>query len=259
MVKSCSSISPRPLEILQFTDLHLLSDSAETIWGLNTYETFVNVRDEALSRYHSVDLILLTGDLVHVPNGASYSLLRKSLASISIPIYWLPGNHDDFRKMDEFLNVNPIVPDRAILLGNWQIVLLDSNAPADNGGRLRNSELDHLDYRLSSFPDYHALICLHHHPVPIMSPWMDAMALENPQDLFAVLDRYTQVRGVVWGHIHQEFSSQRKRVNLLGTPSTSLQFKPYCKEFDADDLGPGYRWFSLHPDGRIETKVHYLS
>ena len=258
-MKSYSSIPPRPIEILQFTDLHLLSDSAETIWGLNTYETFVNVRDEALSRYQSADLILLTGDLVQVPDEASYSLVRKSIAGISIPIYWLAGNHDDFRQMDECLTFSPVVADRAILLSNWQIVLLDSNAPADNGGRLKNSELDHLDYCLSTFPDHHALICLHHHPVPIMSPWMDAMALENPQDLFAVLDRYAQVRGVVWGHIHQEFSSHRKRVKLLGTPSTSLQFKPHCEEFDADDLGPGFRWLCLHPDGRIETRVHYLS
>jgi Icc protein len=254
-----SSTLSKPLEILQFTDLHLLSDWAETLWGLNTYETFVDVRNEALSRYQSVDLILLTGDLVHVPDRASYRLVQKSLANISIPIYRLPGNHDNFRLMDKFLSGNAIVPDRAVLLGNWQIVLLNSNAPADNGGRLKNTELDHLDQCLSTFPDHHALICLHHHPVPIMSPWMDAMALQNPQDLFAVVDRHAQVRGVVWGHIHQEFSSHRCRVKLLGTPSTSLQFKPHCKEFDADDLGPGFRWLCLHPNGRIETSVHYVS
>jgi Icc protein len=254
-----SSSPPKPLEILQFTDLHLLSDLAETLWGLNTYETFANVRDEALSRYQSVDLILLTGDLVHVPDDASYRLVQKSLTSISIPIYRLPGNHDDSRLMDKFLSGNAIIPDRSILLGNWQIVLLDSNAPADKGGRLKNTELDHLDHCLRAFPDHHALICLHHHPVPIMSSWMDTMALQNPQDLFAVVDRHAQVRGVVWGHIHQEFSGHRDRVKLLGTPSTSLQFKPHCKEFDTDDLGPGFRWLCLHPNGRIKTRVHYLS
>ena len=83
-MESHSSTPPKPLEILQFTDLHLLSDWAETLWGLNTYETFVNVRDEALSRYQSVELTLLTGDLVHVPDGTSYQLVQKSLASISI-------------------------------------------------------------------------------------------------------------------------------------------------------------------------------
>ena len=87
---------------------------------------------------------------------------------------------------------------------------------------------------------------------------MDAMALENPQDLFNVLDRYPQVRGVIWGHIHQEFGQERNGVQLLGAPSTCLQFKPGCKDFEKDDLGPGFRWLKLHPSGKIETRVHYL-
>ena len=38
-------------------------------------------------------------------------------------------------------------------------------------------------------------------------------------------------------------------------PSTCVQFKPGSEDFAVDDAAPGYRWFDLHADGRIETAV----
>ncbi len=247
------------LEILQFTDLHLIRSPEETLWGINTYQTFRAVLSVAIARYSSAELALFTGDLVHEPDVAAYRLLQRSLVGLELPAYHLPGNHDNSALISELLTGGNIRKERVIYGENWQIILLDSNAPADNGGRLDNAELQYLDDCLDAHPDSHALICLHHHPVPIKSPWMDAMALENPEDFFQVLDRHPQVRGVIWGHIHQEFKSERHGVQLLGTPSTSIQFQPFCDRFEEDDLGPGYRWLGLLPDGQIETEVHYLS
>lgn len=257
--EASSPAQGRSLELLQFTDLHLVSSPQETLWDINTYQTFKAVFRTAVARHPSAELALFTGDLVHEPNAAAYQLLRESLAELEFPVYRLPGNHDDIAMINQWLTGGSIKSERMIRLDRWQIILLDSNAPADHGGRIDHAELEYLENCLSDLPDCHALICLHHHPVPIKSPWMDAMALENPQDLFQVLDRYAQVRGVIWGHIHQEFNSERHGVRLLGAPSTSIQFAPFCDRFVEDDLGPGYRWLRLHPDGRIETEVHYLS
>jgi len=60
---------------------------------------------------------------------------------------------------------------------------------------------------------------------------------------------------VVWGHIHAEFSARRGDVRLLATPATCVQFKPGTAAPQVDELPPGYRWFELHPDGRLETGV----
>jgi Icc protein len=35
------------------------------------------------------------------------------------------------------------------------------------------------------------------------SEWDDALSLENPQDLFAVLDKYPKVQAVLFGHAHE--------------------------------------------------------
>ena len=88
---------------------------------------------------------------------------------------------------------------------------------------------------------------------------MDRIALENAGGLFAVLDRYPQVRGLLWGHVHQEFQEIRNGVLLMATPSTCVQFKPNNAKFGVDEKPPGYRWLELAPDGAIHTGVSRLA
>ncbi|MEN8128707.1 MAG: 3',5'-cyclic-AMP phosphodiesterase [Pseudomonadota bacterium] len=246
------------LQILQLTDLHLLSDPDQELWGTNTYRNFTRVLNMAIARYPRVDLLLLTGDLVHEPLAEAYFVLQKRLLDLPFPVYHLSGNHDDSSLISRCLKGGNIRSENVVRRGAWQIVLLDSNAPVASGGRLDGSQLQFLDRALTTHPDHYALICLHHHPVPIRSSWMDAMALVNPQQLFKVLDGHPRVRGIIWGHIHQEFETERRGVRMMGAPATSIQFVPYCDRFAQDDLGPGFRWLGLHPDGHIETRVHYI-
>lgn len=72
------------------------------------------------------------------------------------------------------------------------------------------------------------------------------------------MDACPRVRGVLWGHIHQELDVERNGVRLLATPSTCIQFAPRSDDFALDHLLPGYRWLRLHADGRIETGVSRL-
>ncbi len=82
--------------------------------------------------------------------------------------------------------------------------------------------------------------------------------VSNHAALFAVLDRYPQVRAVVWGHIHAEFADVRNTVHLLAAPATSVQFKPSAPEPQADDVPPGYRWFEFYTDGTLRTGVERI-
>jgi Icc protein len=45
----------------------------------------------------------------------------------------------------------------------------------------------------------------------------------------------------------------------MASPSTCIQFLPGSDGFAVDTTAPGYRWLSLHADGRIETGVQRLS
>jgi len=63
------------------------------------------------------------------------------------------------------------------------------------------------------------------------------------------------VRGMVWGHIHQEFSAERRGIPLWGTPSTCVQFLPGAGEYLIDHLAPGFRTFELMPGGVLASRV----
>jgi Icc protein len=91
--------------------------------------------------------------------------------------------------------------------------------------------------------------------VPVGSRWIDPIGVRNPEAFFAVLDRFPQVRAVLWGHIHQEYDQLRNGVRLLASPSTCVQFAPGSEEFQVDKEAPGYRWLRLHADGSLETGV----
>jgi Icc protein len=91
------------------------------------------------------------------------------------------------------------------------------------------------------------------------SRWLDSMAVDNANDFFTIIDRHPQVRGILWGHVHQRFDRMRKHVRLMASPSTCIQFLPMSAAFAVDEAAPGYRWLSLLEDGGIETGVERLA
>ena len=84
---------------------------------------------------------------------------------------------------------------------------------------------------------------------------MDKIKLQNPDEFYAIIDRYPQVKLVLFGHIHQAFEQQRRGVSYLGSPSTCVQFKPESVEFAIDSIQPGFRLLTFNSDGTLETKI----
>lgn len=248
-----------PLRILQISDCHLYANPGRCLAGLNTQSTFDAVLDLIEQEFGSTDLILATGDLVHDASPQGYARLRERLEQMASPVYCLPGNHDSPAVMSQTLNRGKVQMLEMVQLQNWLIVMLDSTVPGREGGHLSTTQLEILEHQLQQNTHCHALICLHHHPLPINSAWMDRMVLDNPTVFFQIIDRFAQVKGILFGHIHQEYMSWWKQVQLLGVPSTCIQFTPQLDQFNLDRVPPGLRWLELHPDGSIETGVRRLS
>jgi Icc protein len=248
------------VRLIQLTDTHLEADPGAELKGVNVRRTLTAVLD--LVRSHEPDFaaFLLTGDLSHDETLASYRALSDLVVSFGKPAFALAGNHDDPAAMIEgFASAGGGVrTGRGHDLGGWHMVLADSRVPGEVGGRLSETEREALDGVLAARPETPALLALHHHPVPTGTAWMDAIALDNPEALDGLLKRHPQVRGVVWGHVHQEQDAARDGVRLLGTPATCIQFHPTSQEFALDDRPPGYRWIDLRPDGTLATGVRRL-
>lgn len=246
--------------ILQLTDTHLFAEPGGRLGGVDVDASLSAVVEHAVSAHPQAELVLATGDLVHEETSASYERLAKHLARLERPVYCLPGNHEDKELLADQCRHCPHLRDgKEVAVGDWRILLLDSAQPPEPGGYLPESELAFLEQALAADPSRPSLITLHHPPVSIGSPWMDAMSVANADELFAVLDRFEGVRGVVFGHIHQHFETTRAGVRYLGAPSTGLQFLPGAIQSAYDSRPPGYRWLELGPDGGLETGVERLA
>lgn len=246
--------SPDPTVLLvQLTDSHLFANPSGRLLGMNTAESLTQVIDRVLAEQPNIDLLVATGDLSQDGSAASYQRFLELAGRIPAPLRIFPGNHDlhdPMRRIADSSLLEPVVD-----CGTWRIVLLDTAVPDAVNGHLLDEQLELLANALDEAPERPALICLHHHPVPIGSAWMDRIGLDNAEALFAILDRRPQVRAVLWGHVHQAFDGERNGVRLLGTPSTCVQFEPGSDDFRVGDQAPGYRWLKLHADGRLDTGV----
>jgi len=249
------SADSTPVRLLQITDMHLFADSGKTLHGVNTHASLQHVL-AAAARHPKPDLVLATGDLVH-DQPAAYPILAGMLKQLRAPVAAIAGNHDELEEL-RAIKAAGLQVGGTYRLGGWRILLLNTQVPDKVGGHLGQLELEFLQESLQVASGEHVLIALHHHPVPMRSAWLDRIALDNSQEFFAVLDRYSNVHAVIWGHVHQGFETEHGGVRLLATPSTCVQFLPRAAQFTLDDKPPAMRWLTLHHDGRVETEIEWL-
>jgi Icc protein len=248
----------RAASVLQITDLHVMPVAGEKFYGLDTDRTFRAVLEQAFAENTVIDLILLTGDLVQEPSLSGYQRILTTLKDYSAPCVCLPGNHDDYRLMQQVLNEGNIRCESRLFLNNWQILCLNSQVPGYPGGHLDAWELAFMEDCLKKHPAHSTLIAVHHHCLKIDSDWMDTMMIDNSGDFLSLAVKYPQVKAVICGHVHQAADCRFESIRILSAPSTCIQFTPASREFSIDDTAPGYRMIDLYADGNIDTRVCYL-
>lgn len=248
-----------PLHVLQLTDTHLSADPAATLMGVEVLASLRRVVAAARQDCPRPAAVIATGDLVHDESAAGYRLLAGTLAALNAPVYCLPGNHDDPALMRAVLRGSAARYADQWVAGRWLLLFLNTAQPGQVAGYLTARELTRVRESLRRRPGHFALLCLHHPPVAIGSPWLDAIALQNGAELLELVAEHPQVRGVIWGHAHQEYETEWRGARLFGTPSTCVQFLPGAAHCTADSRPPGYRWLHLHEDGRIDSGVRRLA
>jgi Icc protein len=244
------------VRVVQLTDTHLCRRAGGTLLAMDTDHSLQAVIDRVLRERERVDLVLGTGDLADGGAREAYERLLGYFTQVTEHHYWLSGNHDDRAAMESVLD-RPERLSRELRVGGWQILMLDSQVPGEVGGELGPDEIAALERALAAAEQasLHTLVCLHHQPVEVGCEWLDEQMVADAGRFFAVLERHPGVRGVLWGHVHQEIDRDYRGIRLMASPSTCIQFAPGSANFRADDLPPGYRWLDLYEDGRIDTGV----
>jgi Icc protein len=197
--------SDETLQILHVTDSHLHADPDKELYGVQTDRSFRAVVERALNdtRWRPA-AVLATGDLVEDHSRRGYERFREIMAPCGLPVLCLPGNHDDPALMSQVLD-----DDLFSFCATHE--RLEAGLTGSNGR--------------------HVLVNVHHQPIDMGSTWLDGYGLRNGPELLSMLSRHAQVKGVLWGHVHQASDRQRP---------------------------PGFRRLNLKADGGIDSEVVWL-
>lgn len=241
------------LRLIQITDCHLGAEPGEQLLGMDTDESLLDVLQQLKANEAQADMLVASGDIASAGAEPAYHRFLDYLDDqLQLPRAWLAGNHDVPQTM-KAIAPNRIQSDH-VELGDWQLILLDSSVAGSEGGSLSSAELQRLQDLLQA-SERHTLVFVHHQPVPMECEWLDKYVIDNAEQLFDALRGFDQVKGIVFGHVHQEFDATHEGIRLLATPSTCIQFKPRQTDFAVDRKMPGYRWFNLYSDGRFDSEV----
>ena len=246
---------PGAIRLLQITDTHLFADPASMHGGVNLEDRFQAVLSAMRPWADGADAIVHTGDLVHDGSQQGYARLADALGSLGLVGLVMPGNHDDRRVLERVFAVGQPRAARQVTLGEWCVIALDSQVTGNVAGHLSAAERAALSNALAATDARYVAIALHHPPVSVGTPWLDAIGLDNADALHQQLQADPRIRVCVFGHVHMTWDAAVDGVRMLATPASAVQFAAGAETFTLDQGPPGFRWIDLLADGSIETDV----
>jgi 3',5'-cyclic AMP phosphodiesterase CpdA len=192
----------------------------------------------------------------------SYLLFQDLLRPLQSPVYMLLGNNDNRHAFHRVMQTAAAPPDAPYHYGfdhqGYHFVLLDSHQPGQSWGRIDAAQLTWLHEDLTAHRGQPTFVFLHHQPWPLGIPWMDALGLQNGEELVNVLRQYPEVRWMICGHVHMDHMVQREGLTMLTTPSTCYQARKLTQERKKPLAGPpGFRLIWVK-GAEVSTRVIHL-
>lgn len=191
------------------------------------WHAFESALTRLVPRTGAIDALVLTGDIANAASLAAYRRLRARLQALPHPVYVIPGNHDSRRRLHAVFGDRLVAGrERANFVAHargLRLIGLDSSWPWRNAGRLGREQLRWLATLLAE--NVPSLLFVHHPPLRVGTWWLDRDRLRDAQGLTDVL-RGSSVRGVFFGHVHQEHEGEVAGIPAFGTPSAAYQFRP---------------------------------
>ena len=213
--------------IAQVTDTHIKADGRLAYRKVDSAEKLANCVAHLNRLDPMPDLVLMTGDLVDMGRPEEYRVLRRLIDPLEMPVYVIPGNHDEREAFRAAFSDHDYLPRTGDFLHYvveshpLRIIALDSTIPGEPGGALCPERLFWLEERLSEDDARPVVICMHHPPFLTGIAGMDAQNCKDGAALGALIERYPQVIRLLCGHVHRPFFMHWHGITASIAPSPS--------------------------------------
>jgi 3',5'-cyclic AMP phosphodiesterase CpdA len=200
--------------LAQLTDLHIREPGRLTYRRIDTAQYLERAVQSVLALPQQPHALVITGDLTDFGRPAEYAHLRSLLAPLGeLPIYLLPGNHDDrdglraafpehaWLRSEGFIQY-------AVDIGDLRLIALDTVVPGHSEGALCEERLQWLELQLTASEGRPVVIAMHHPPFETLIGHMDKIGLlQGARALEDLVRRHPNVQRVICGHLHRTRSA----------------------------------------------------
>jgi Icc protein len=168
--------------------------------------------------------VVVTGDVAESGAAREYERARELLAPLPMPVYALPGNHDDPDVLRTHFGA-PELDGYSVAVGGIRLVALDSTRPGLDDGSLSADRLAWLEAELAADVETPTVVAMHHPPLLTGIPALDRIGLpeDDRRGLAEVLAANPHVRRVVAGHVHRTVLATLGRCGVVACPATFLE------------------------------------
>ncbi|MAZ03723.1 MAG: phosphodiesterase [Sneathiella sp.] len=252
--------------IAQLSDTHIAVPEDEFSELYHPAEKLRNAVRHVNASVNRPDIVFLTGDLVNSAKAEEYVILKEIVAEFEMPVYLLPGNHDDCTLLRKAFPNHDYLPSSGTLnyvVDGWplKLIALDTNIHGKPQGHLGEAQLAWLEEEISKEAARPVVILLHHPPFKTGLTSMDAMGLLDMDDFVDVISRYDTVERVLCGHLHRAIQKLAGGTLVQTCPSTSHQVRLLLG--DNNELGtafepPEYLLHYWNEDSGLVTHSDYV-
>jgi 3',5'-cyclic AMP phosphodiesterase CpdA len=251
-----------PTILVQLTDLHIREPGRLAYRRVDTSRYFRAVVDSVLALNQRPHAVVISGDLTDFGRPVEYASLQQQIAPLEaarLPVYLMPGNHDD---RDELRRSFPAhaylfggaVVQFAVDIGPLRLLALDTCVPGRSEGALDRERLAWLQAQLDASADRPVVIAMHHPPFQTLIGHMDKIGLlAGAAELEALVARHPNVERILCGHLHRAIDVRFGGTIASTAPGPAHQV---CLDLDPDAVSawtlepPSFRVHAWNPRER---------
>ncbi len=213
--------------IAQVTDTHIKANGRLAYGRVDSAEKLARCVEHINRLASRPDIVLMTGDLVDSGRPEEYAVLNRLIEPLEMPVYVIPGNHDERRAFKEAFADHSYLPSSGDFLHYviedypLRLVGLDTTIPGEEGGMMCTERLNWLDARLSEDRERPTVIFMHHPPFLTGLRNMDVNNCKGGEALGELIQRHSQVIRILCGHVHRAIQVHWYGVTASIAPSPS--------------------------------------
>jgi 3',5'-cyclic-AMP phosphodiesterase len=237
--------------LVQLTDLHIREPGRLAYGRIDTAPYLRRAVDSVLRLKQRPDAVVITGDLTDFGRAQEYEHLAQLLAPLTMPVYLLPGNHDDRDQLRRSFPQHAYLGSGGFVqytvdIGGLRLIALDTQEAGQSHGGLCEARLDWLEAQLQCSSHLPVVVAMHHPPFETLIGHMDKIGLlSGAPELEAIVARHPNVERVICGHLHRAID-----VRFGGTIASTSPAPAHQVALDLHREAPS-RWMLEPPAFRL--------